>query len=104
MTDPIKQRIIELVPEIVVNPHAQLIGHDRKVTYFAETRSITLADILLAIGKSGHSNSLISCMIHKDGVFSIFDMVWNLLLDYDNQTDETKASIGTLLGISNVTG
>lgn len=70
--------------------------HRRYYELRAEKDSITLADILCAIGNNGFSNALLSCMVHSDNTFGLLDIVWNLTTDYDGQTQETKESIGKI--------
>lgn len=61
-------------------------------------RPIRLADILLAISKTGLVSSLLSCMVHKDGTFTCLDFSWNLKDDsLDQQSPETLAFLINLL-------
>ena len=48
--EKVKNKIIELVPDIIVNKNAQLIKFDHSVEYFEQRRPITLEDVLRAIG------------------------------------------------------
>jgi hypothetical protein len=76
MTDPIKQRIQELVPEVME------LAPD-----FAFGSPITLAVVLRAIDKLRYVN------------WDTFRNRWNLVKDnYDEQTQKTKEFIGSLLG------
>lgn len=100
--DNVKAKLIELVPDIVVNPHAQLIGHDRKVTYFKECRPITLADVLRAIEEQQEFFWTRKADAYEiTGGAARIIVEWNLTTDYDHQTDEVKTFIGTLLGVTN---
>lgn len=44
-------KMIEIIPEIVVNDNAQIIHQDHTVEYFVEKRPITLEDVLIIIGE-----------------------------------------------------
>lgn len=64
-----------------------------------EEERFTLADILLAMSKTGYGNTLLTAMIHKDGDFGILDVVWDLRKDNLNeQSDETIDFIHQIIG------
>jgi hypothetical protein len=97
MNDPVKAKIIELVPDIKNSDIFESIP-----TY----RPITLADVLrvvtdkFAISLGEGRFSLAFGDIHFSDVFTVKSFTWNLFADYDNQTDEVKAFIGKLLGVN----
>lgn len=146
--DPVKAKIIELVPEIMELKFGNIIRHkppkalgiDYRGRYVHEGRGnrysnnarlffrgegsqtdysllvplddfenlgrpITLADVLRAI----HVGKPYSYFVSIDGRFWIgehmdypiekLDARWNLATDYDNQTQEVKTFIGSLLGL-----
>lgn len=128
MTDPVKAKIQELCPDIM-GTHVFEVGYnvckfcnepriirDRKrdviavdeksggsVSEVTETsydqtefpcsknprRSPSLADVLRAIGAENFTTPRIGELLAR----------WNLLKDYDGQTEETKKFIGSLLGV-----
>src|SRR5882724_10985711 len=107
MNDKVKEKIAELVPDVIDNAHAQLIGWDNKVTYFTSYKPFTLAVVLRAI----KAEKPYSYFIDIEGSFWKWDKLyktpeqvegavkWNLEHDnYDQQSEETRAFIGLLLG------
>lgn len=143
MEDKTKQKIQELVPEIMelkFGCRFKLKNVDNSKTYiyvsekhengciFIQTssgynpeyrcidkenligRPITLADVLLAIGKTGGRNGVISMETPNAKKFSIEEYfvdtmvsklltIWDLTKPYDNQSQETKDFIGSILGV-----
>lgn len=97
MNDPIRAKIIELVPEI---DHGEIVTDHSKVT---------LADVLRAIEE--YRNSLDEekqewWSVDTRGEFLQLPAIkgilpcWNLALGYDNQPQEVKNLIGRLLGVT----
>lgn len=95
--EAVRAKVIEAVPEIVVNPHAQLIGWDHKVTYFEECRPITIADVLRAI----HKVEGIYATIDTKGQLNVSpfkgDTQWNLALPLDEQEPEVIEFLAKIL-------
>lgn len=79
MKDPVKQKIQELVPEIIT------------LETYPIGRPIQLADVLRAIEKIKGNQD--------DFELNQWPFEWNLSTDYDGQSDETKRFIGELLNI-----
>ena len=52
----LQEKIIKVIPEIIVNKNAQIIHQDHSVEYFEQKRPITLEDVLIAI-KDTYKNS-----------------------------------------------
>lgn len=123
MTDPVKAKIIELVPEIQeqVCPKCSFKVPAKESGYHAcggflrnrgeiTERPITLADVLRAIAKSydnWHDESYgVSLQLSEQSCFLLLETnergyaKWNLLEPYDNQTQEVKHFIGTLIGVT----
>lgn len=97
MTDPVKAKIIELVPEI-----EDFDENDALVQ-----RKITLADVLRAIPQR-HTIEFsltdpgileLGCDIYPSENSYVKWCKWNLTADYDNQTQEVKDFIGRLIGV-----
>lgn len=104
MTDPVKAKIIEMVPEIM-----ELVAIGAPVRANKEniysTRPITLADVLRAIRSikdkyrlelGFYKNDLEMCDV---GFSPNVSVSWNLTVDFDGQSDEVKAFVGKLLGV-----
>jgi hypothetical protein len=97
MTDPIKAKIQELLPDMV--PNAKYIGMP----------TITLAVVLRAINKQGFNNrehherilyALCNGMNAVNNTETKSNIGWNLEHDnYDQQSEECKQFIGSLLGV-----
>lgn len=96
MTDPIKAKIIELVPDIL-GVGSKRDGH--RIISVPVQRKITLADVLRAIEKELGAGFAVfqGGQIWMGGKYTMF--IWNLSADYDGQTDEVKEFIGKLLGV-----
>lgn len=108
--DKVKARLIELVPEI---RSVSDVRCGCGVYYCAKNttnckrieineRPITLADVLRAIAKAGTTIN-----IREHGRLWKNDSegfqpgeTWNLALDFDNQTPETRAFIGSLIDVT----
>ena len=95
MTDPIKAKIQELCPDVLTKSGGLKVSFEREWP-------ITLAVVLRAIGKIIpkfviHVNKG-SVFFPKQHIGS--NLVWNLEHDnYDQQSQECKQFIGSLLGI-----
>lgn len=99
------ERIIELVPEIEEcrtcgwkTNHNGMCVNCRGII---ERRPITLADVLRAIGRVSQR---VSWSVTQEGRF--YDIshdncgpIWNLAVNYEDQSDETKAFIAKILGV-----
>lgn len=112
--DPIKAKIIELVPEIMGDWSgcdvcgtmcSGMCDNDEGPT----ARPITLADVLRAILATDLANRT-NVLVESGGFISkrkwegnehkfISGAEWNLTADYDGQTQEVKEFIGKLLGV-----
>lgn len=85
MTDPIKAKIIELSPDL---------------QWASLEYSPTLTDVLQAIPKHGlvmHLTPHFLYLSYSGDEEILID--WNLAVDWNGQTDETRAFIGKLLGV-----
>lgn len=99
--DKVKAKLIELIPELECPVEAD--GND------CLTHKIRLADVLRAIAKVPRASVLWDLKWSADSLFFVkggggfeeFIAEWNLTTDYDNQTDEVKAFVGKLLGVTN---
>lgn len=110
--DKVKARIIELLPEIRDYEYGMdyCDEHDMRTSVFVDcknckpsARSITFVDVLLAMSDEKHfmltvfPDGRVSRKLHCEG--RPYPM-WDLnITDYDNQTPEVRAFIGTLLGV-----
>lgn len=122
MTDPIKAKIIEAVPEIEHWCEICQQYRDSREGWCAVCenakmhmdlpRPITLADVLRAmneqwmttatahaISMQGDSIKTMTWRTANDTQIRQFFMLWNLTADYDGQTQEVKEFIGKLLGV-----
>lgn len=108
MTDPIKAKIIELVPEIEEVVHDPDLSRYGSIGRTYVQRPITLADVLRSISKSRGGIGAEVIAVDQDGNFQeqigagefhCSMWVWNLTIDYDGQTQEVKTFIGSLLGV-----
>lgn len=129
MNDPVKAKIIELVPEILsVNPTvfknkvgnwqysyidgAGLNQHSEEFGMYSsafdamlgsgrlECRSITLADVLRAIEEAQEFFWTRKADEYEiKGGTARVIVEWDLTTDYDGQTQEVKDFIGSLLGL-----
>lgn len=101
-TDPIKAKIIELVPDLDC-PVEESEGEA------CLAHKIRLADVLRALGKHDPEGKL---PFHVDAMGNLRTLApvagklvshihaqWNLATDYDSQTQDVKDFIGTLLGV-----
>jgi hypothetical protein len=102
-----RAKIIELVPEIKQRPSV-LSFNGRKEIGVPDNNGpkITLADVLRAISEvtiyiadGGEFFQFISFDSEGSHVLKDLGVTWNLNTDYDGQTDEVKAFIGSLLGV-----
>lgn len=116
-TDTIRQRIVELVPELSVNTRVRCDTCREPGMACNECggglievigRPITLADVLRAIGGSVEHDSAYEYTVDSRGDFDVRDRrtgmittpcTWDLLVDFDGQTNEVKEFIGKLLGV-----
>lgn len=109
MNDPVKAKIIELVPEIREGCKCRTYADG---SYCSLPRPITLADVLRAIEMcKGYGDQLLmdsdgSMEYHAVNLLAgtepeneMFTATWNLTTDFDNQTDELKAFVGKLIGV-----
>lgn len=153
--DPIKAKIIELIPEIDKTPEVQIgdravlsqfaiengvppkkkyciiVGSSSDGRYWrvlwdglrnpqtyakeyielsvATQRDITLADVLRAMDMTRSRQFM--WMVGTHGMFVSYErdreqqtlpsnITWNLTTDYDNQTQEVKAFIGKIIGVT----
>lgn len=111
MTDSVKAKIIERVPEIVNDTRgfdleAMSRGGVPKTIGEKEERPITLADVLRAINKPVRMQMMNIPDVSEavmvpaiDNSVAVLLSKWNLTTDYDNQTQEVKDFIGKLLGV-----
>lgn len=104
-TDPIRAKIVELVPEIETRTFTYSLGH--RINIIAPDQRITLADVLRAIetiydkkvrNVKLWSGAEINEMKEEQAAVT---RRWNLTTDYDNQTQEVKEFLGSLLGVTN---
>lgn len=107
MIDPVKAKLIELLPEIEQVCRGKRENHYCPNCDNSIGRPITLADVLRAIEEVG-GTELYAVLADGEiwnvngiqGVKSYgVGITWNLALDYDNQTQEVRAFIGKLLGV-----
>lgn len=105
MTDPIRAKIIELVPEIAGRNTSVLIPEPFGGVINHRDSRITLADVLRAMPvgiymKSlGEQVRLVYDEATDDETARIDPEYWDLTTDYDGQTQEVKEFIGKLLGV-----
>lgn len=90
------ERLIELVPDIVVNKHAQLIKHDRTVEHFVQCRDITLADVLRAM-EPIPGTRLDTAGGYWEQRHNLLAL-WNLALPFHLQPQDTQDFIGRIIG------
>lgn len=114
--DAIKQRLIELVPDLF-SEVCPTCGYDglwnAPYTEDKGIRPITLADVLRAIEKAYKPKyESYSVVCTPDGTIEVIDWGggyepavgqescdWNLAEIWDNQSDATKAFVGKLVGV-----
>lgn len=112
MQDPIKSKIIELVPDIARTVAlTQVVNGKKKVVEEVDlVEDITLAVVLRAILKMQPANKTL-ITLECDGQFLTHDFsrssvamlgpTWNLAKDnFDGQTPECQAFIGSLLDVT----
>lgn len=106
MTDPIKAKIIELcgvMPEHFCCKYKSTFSDSWCDDCLRNEPKIGLADVLRAIGDrywrepSGTKKGFLT-LFSEDAGQGFIDQ-WNLLKDYDGQTEEKKKLIGSLLGV-----
>ena len=92
-------KIIEAVPEIITNKHAQIIHLDHTVESFVQIRPITLEDVLVTIETKLNESELAVGDVTIDLKKILFDLYsrWELNIPFQDQSKETKELIGNLL-------
>lgn len=101
MTDPIKAKIQELVPEVMnydCGRHREIDLECRDCVW----NDCSLAVVLRAIGKSGAHWEIIDCKSADECVLKVALQygIWNLSKNsWDDQSEETKSFIGAILGV-----
>lgn len=111
MTDPIRAKIIELVPDAKGRSYCT-IGPRGGFGYSTIDSPITFADVLRAIniqfsGENGRvpyrlENDPLEFQymrFHSEYARFHHQRFWNLALDFDNQDQPTKDFIGKLIGV-----
>lgn len=103
LLEKIRAKVEETVPDVLINAHAQLIGWDRKVTYFKQYRPVTISDILRALNavKIKWTLSALGLKVYISDENGAHETLtdWDLTKDADNQNEETLTFISSVLGV-----